>query len=132
MYASPDSSQSPDEGLALAKRFYTEEAVYQQEVRWLRENMWLTAGHESQIPRPGDYFLYEFDKESIIVIRDGSGQIRAHHNVCRHRGSRICTAATGSVRALTCPYHAWSYALDGKLRTAPFTPENFDKSGYGL
>jgi len=90
------------------------------------------SGHESQIPRAGDYFLYEFDKDSVIVIRDSSGQIRAHYNVCRHRGSRICLETTGTARVLTCPYHAWSYELDGKLRAAPFTSSDFDKTPYGL
>jgi len=117
---------------SLPKRFYTEDGVYQQELTWLRQNMWLLVGHESQIPHAGDYFLYEFDRDSVIVVRDSEGQIRAHHNVCRHRGSRICVQASGTVRALTCPYHAWSYGLDGRLRAAPFTPADFEKSAYGL
>src|SRR5690242_14129524 len=117
---------------SLAQSFYTNEAVYQQEVTWLREKMWLTIGHESQIPHAGDYFLYEFDRDSVIVIRDAAGHIRAHHNVCRHRGSRVCLKSTGSARVLTCPYHAWSYELDGRLRAAPFTPADFSKESYGL
>lgn len=117
---------------SLPQALYIDEGAYQQEVAWLRKNMWLMVGHESQIPRSGDYFLYSFDKDSVIVIRDTEGQIRAHHNVCRHRGSRICLKATGKVRVLTCPYHAWSYGVDGRLGVAPFTPADFDKTPYAL
>lgn len=117
---------------SLPQHLYVDPRVYQQEVAWLRENMWFVVGHESQIPRSGDYFLYEFDQDSVILIRDTDGQIRAHHNVCRHRGSRICIKPGGTVRVLTCPYHAWSYGLDGRLRVAPFTPDNFDKAPYTL
>lgn len=117
---------------SLAELLYRDEDVYQRDVRWLRESAWLLAGHESQVPGGGDYFLYEFDSDSVIVIRDESGEVRSHHNVCRHRGSRICTSATGSVRALTCPYHAWSYELNGKLRGAPSAPRNFNKTPYTL
>jgi phenylpropionate dioxygenase-like ring-hydroxylating dioxygenase large terminal subunit len=124
--------QSRPAGLSLAKRFYTEDSVYQRDVQWLRENMWWIVGHESQIPNSGDYFLHGFDQDSVIVIRDNEGRIRAHHNVCRHRGSRLCTKAAGNVPMLTCPYHAWSYGLDGKLRAASVTAVGFDKSLYTL
>lgn len=124
------SLRSP--GDTLAQHFYTDETIYEQEVAWLRQNMWLMVGHESQIPNCGDYLLYEFDKDSVIIIRDDAGQVRAHHNVCRHRGSRICVKPTGTVRVLTCPYHAWSYGLDGRLRAAPFTSDDFAKASYAL
>jgi Rieske 2Fe-2S family protein len=117
---------------SLPQRFYTDEGVYRQELSWLRRNMWFAVGHESQIPNSGDYFLYEFDKDSVIVIRDNENQIRAHHNVCRHRGSRICVSTSGSVRTITCPYHAWSYDLDGALRGARFAARDFDKAAYAL
>lgn len=118
--------------MSMAQRFYTEENVYQRDIRWLRENMWWIVGHESQVLNSGDYFLYEFDKDSVIVIRDHEGQIRVHHNVCRHRGSRICVKSNGTLRLLACPYHAWSYDLDGKLRAVPVTAQNFDKTRYTL
>lgn len=117
---------------SLIQRFYTDEHIYRQEIAWLREHLWFLVGHESQIPGAGDYFLYDFDCDNVIVIRDRSGVIRAHHNVCRHRGSRICLEPHGSARVLTCPYHAWSYELNGELRTAPFAPDDFDKARYGL
>src|SRR5688572_4160294 len=100
------SSHAPS--TTLPRHFYTDENLYQREVAWLRRNMWLLVGHESEIPTPGDYFLYEFDQDSVIVIRDAQREVRAHHNVCRHRGSRLCEKAAGSVKAISCPYHAWT------------------------
>jgi Rieske 2Fe-2S family protein len=123
---------SPPQGTSLPQRFYAAEDIYQQEMAWLRRNMWLLVGHESEIPNAGDYFLYEIDRDSVIVIRDNDRQIRAHQNVCRHRGSRLCLKAVGSVRTITCPYHAWSYGLDGRLRAASFTPSDFEKTEYAL
>lgn len=130
--ASGNHASSNTSTLSLAQRFYIDESVYQGEIAWLRRNMWLLIGHESQIPNVGDYYLFEFDRESIIVIRDSPAQIRAHYNVCRHRGSRICTQTVGTVRVLTCPYHAWTYDLDGELKAAPFTDDKFNKAAYSL
>ena len=85
--------------------------------------------------KPGDYFLYELENESVIVLRDQAGTIRAFHNHCRHRGSRLCREAHGTIgNALVCPYHAWSYSLDGKLRNVPAMSEvpGFDAADYPL
>src|SRR5580704_5078063 len=116
----------------LDQHLYTDDALYQREMTWMRKNMWFLVGHESRIPRPGDYFLFDFEKDNVIVIRDQSGQIRAHHNVCTHRGSRLCKESTGSAKVITCPYHAWSFDLNGALRAAPFVSSSFDKSQWGL
>jgi phenylpropionate dioxygenase-like ring-hydroxylating dioxygenase large terminal subunit len=116
----------------LDQHFYTDDTLYQREMTWMRENMWFLVGQESRIPQPGDYFLYDFDKDNIIVVRDQSGEIRAHHNVCTHRGSRLCKETTGSAKVISCPYHAWSFDLNGALRAAPFVSSGFDKSQWGL
>jgi Rieske 2Fe-2S family protein len=96
---------------------------------------WLLAGHVSQLQKPGDYFLYELENESVIVLRDQAGTIRAFHNHCRHRGSRLCREAQGTIgNALVCPYHAWSYSLDGTLRNVPAMSEvpGFTAADYPL
>jgi Rieske 2Fe-2S family protein len=90
------------------------------------------AGHVSQIPKPGDYLLFEVAGESIILIRDGEGGVHAHYNVCRHRGSRLLMQPAGNARAITCRYHGWTYAPDGCLQAAPRMPEGFEPSGHGL
>jgi len=119
-------------GFALPGEVYRDPDVYEQEIRAIFLKSWLYAGHQSQIPQKGDYFLYEIAGESVIVVRDGEGQINALLNVCRHRGSRICDAAVGHESRFTCRYHGWSYGLDGSLRAAARAPEAFDKSQYGL
>lgn len=119
-------------GFSLPQHLYLDEAQYRRDVRWLSDNLWFLVDHETRIPRPGDFFLYEYANESIIILRDHDDHVRAHYNVCRHRGARVCTAPSGRTQALVCPYHAWTYALDGRLRTAPFMHSDFVKDRYGL
>ena len=89
---------------------------------------WLYVGHASQVPERGDYFLFEIAGESVIVVRERARSVNALMNVCRHRGSRICDAATGHESRLTCRYHGWTYGLDGSLNAAARVPEGFDKA----
>jgi len=119
-------------GFSLPQHYYVDEPQYQRDVFWLSEHLWFFVDHESRIPRPGDFFLYEFGKESVIIVRTREGEVRAHYNVCRHRGSRICTESSGNTMALVCRYHAWAYTLDGRLRTAPYMQPEFSREEYGL
>jgi phenylpropionate dioxygenase-like ring-hydroxylating dioxygenase large terminal subunit len=93
---------------------------------------WIVAGHIDQVRKKGDYFLFKIAKESIIIIRSDDSTISALYNVCRHRGSVICTEPQGRVTRLTCPYHAWSYGLDGALLAARLMPVDFSKRDNGL
>jgi Rieske 2Fe-2S family protein len=106
---------------------------------WELENLfcdgWICLGHISQVDEPGKFLMRELGRESVVVIGGEDGRPRAFHNVCRHRGARIVTDEAGSVnRRLRCPYHAWSYDLDGALRAAPHMDgvEGFDRSCIGL
>jgi Rieske 2Fe-2S family protein len=119
-------------GFSLDARFYASDAVYQRDLDVIFYRNWIYAGHVSQLPKPGCYFLMEPGEESIIVVRDGARGVRAFANVCRHRGSRICTAEAGKVKAFVCPYHAWAYELNGRLRSKRAMPKDFDRSKYGL
>ncbi|PKH00190.1 aromatic ring-hydroxylating dioxygenase subunit alpha [Paraglaciecola sp. MB-3u-78] len=119
-------------GYSLAQAFYKDSDVYQAEIKKIFLKHWLYAGHVSQIPNIGDYFTFEFDTESVIVVRTDAGEVKAHMNVCRHRGSRICLEQSGSQKSLTCPYHAWSYNLDGELISARNMPDDFLRSESGL
>ena len=78
------------------------------------------------------HIVHEFADESIIIVRGDDAKLHGHFNVCRHRGSRICLEESGNVNRLVCPYHAWGYALDGKLERAPQMPADFDRDAYGL
>ena len=73
--------------------------------------------------RPGDYFVQEVAGESLIIVRDETGACTGFYNVCRHRGTRLCEEATRTCGAIQCPYHAWTYALDGRLTGAPHMDE---------
>lgn len=119
-------------GWALPGGLYNDPAVYAREIGAIFLKSWLCVGHQSQIPSRGDYFLFELDTESVIVVRDGDGGINALLNVCRHRGSRICDEASGHAARLVCRYHGWTYGLDGTLRAASRMGENFDSSNHGL
>ncbi|HSY97080.1 MAG TPA: aromatic ring-hydroxylating dioxygenase subunit alpha, partial [Steroidobacteraceae bacterium] len=93
---------------------------------------WLVAGHVDRVRNKGDYFLFKIGAESIIIVRSDESTINAFYNVCRHRGSLICTKPQGRVARLTCGYHAWSYGLDGALLAARLMPADFSKKDNGL
>jgi Rieske 2Fe-2S family protein len=119
-------------GHCLLREFYSDDQLYQLDCQRVWRTGWLFAGHSCEIPNSGDYFTVEVDTDSIIVTRDQKGQARALHNVCRHRGSMICDTPHGQVKRLVCPYHRWTYDLDGKLLHAPGMQETLDKTELGL
>ena len=101
----------------LAGDYFTSDEIYLEELEKIFGRRWLCAGHVAQLPAAGSYLLYEVGTESVIVLRDGAGELRAVHNVCRHRGSRLCSEPHGELgRSIRCPYHAWTYELDGDLK----------------
>ncbi len=120
------------DGFSMEKPFYLDPGVFEADVERVIMPIWHLVDHASRIPNAGDYFLFELAGESIIVVRGWEGEIRAFYNVCRHRGSIICREAHGNVRLLRCPYHAWSYDLDGSLKVAQLMHEGFDLKDYGL
>jgi len=120
------------DGWSLPGTFYSDEIVYRADLARIWRNGWLFAGHTCEIPKVGDYFTLEVDADSIVVLRTEDGSIRAFHNVCRHRGSLICTEPSGRSKRLVCPYHQWTYGLDGKLLGCRGMPENLDKSQFSL
>ena len=114
---------------------YRDPRIFSAEIETLFLKMWLCVGHQSGLSSPGDYLMREVGDESVIVMRGDDGTIRAFHNVCRHRGTRLLDDAVGTVPAcISCPYHSWTYGLDGKLLTAPLMDEveGFDKTDYAL
>jgi len=121
--------------MTLPARYYTDPEIFRKEVERFYFGRWICGGRASLIPNPGDYFLCEIADESVIVVRGASGEVRAFYNVCRHRGSRMCTELHGSLpgRRITCPYHAWSYGLDGALLGAPHAERpGFSRADYPL
>jgi Rieske 2Fe-2S family protein len=83
------------------------------------------------MPKPGDFLTFPGDSSPVLVIRDDDGEVRAFHNVCRHRGTQLCRTETGHVRAIVCPYHSWTYSRQGDL-IACQGMHDVDKSALGL
>src|SRR5262245_18684415 len=119
-------------GWSLPGAFYHDEIVYRLDLERIWRRGWLFAGHSCEIPEPGDYFTVEVDADSIIIIRNDDGGIRGFHNVCRHRGSLICTEPTGHVTRFVCPYHQWTYGRDGQLLACRGMQEDLDKTQLDL
>lgn len=119
---------------SLPQKYFVSPDVFADEQRKIFLKEWLLVDHQSQLPSAGDFFVATVANESLIVIRDQQGQIRAFYNVCRHRGSRLKEEACGRTSTIQCPYHAWTYALDGRLMGAPHMDEvsGFDKADYSL
>ena len=120
------------EDWSLDQRFYKDESIFDLEKRHIFYDSWIFIGHESQIPNKGDYFVYKLLDEEIIVLRNKENEVKAFFNVCRHRGSRICLEKSGNTSRFSCPYHSWTYNLDGKLLAAKSLREGIDKSTLGL
>jgi Rieske 2Fe-2S family protein len=120
--------------LTLPQRFYTDSDVFRSEMDRFFFSRWVCVGRDEQLAKAGDYFLAEIAGESVIVTRDAAGAPRAHYNVCRHRGTRLCTQHSGSFKdgRIRCPYHAWTYALDGALVVAPHMEADFARADYPL
>ncbi len=118
-------------GHSLPRDAYLSAEVFAADMELLTRR-WTFAGHVSEIAESGDWITADLGDESAIVARGVDGEARALANVCRHRGSRICDALKGHGSVLTCPYHAWTYHLDGRLRGAREMSEGFDPSAHGL
>ena len=119
-------------GFTLPQKLYVSEEAYRFDVDVMLKSVWLYACTVAHVKNPGDWFLFELGETSVIVVRGRDGEIRAFHNTCTHRGAKLCDAANGSNARITCPYHQWTFALDGKLLAARNMPEEFDKAAYGL
>ena len=119
-------------GWSLPRDFYVDELVYQADLERFWRRGWLFAGHTCQIPEPGDYFTLEVDTDSILIVRGEDGTIHGLHNVCRHRGTRLCSESTGHVNRIVCPYHQWVYARDGTLLSCQGMPKDFDRRAFAL
>ncbi|MFV0382540.1 aromatic ring-hydroxylating oxygenase subunit alpha [Paracoccus sp. (in: a-proteobacteria)] len=119
-------------GFSLPRDLYCGRQAYQDDLEqiWYRE--WLFAGPACEIPKAGNFVTLTAGQFPVVIVRGNDGRVRAFHNVCRHRGQRICTKSNGSNPKLVCPYHQWTYDLDGKLVYARDMGEGFDISAYGL
>src|SRR5437870_4066887 len=118
----------------LPQRYFVSPEIFAEEQEKIFFRQWVLVGHQSQVAEAGDYFTTEVSGESFIIVRDKHGAIHGFYNLCRHRGSRLIENTKGQCAAIQCPYHAWTYALDGRLLGAPHMDEmlEFNKAEYPL
>ncbi|MET8011983.1 aromatic ring-hydroxylating dioxygenase subunit alpha [Streptomyces sp. NPDC005271] len=129
--ASPGSSLIA----TLPGHWYTSPSVFRREQEHLFEALWFCAVRSADLDRPGAFRTVRVGRESVLITRNRRGELRAFLNICRHRGARLCTEESGTVRrSLQCPYHAWTYDLDGKLTAAPNLQKmpDIDRAERGL
>jgi len=119
-------------GYALEQAFYTDYEIFQTDLETIHYRDWLFAIPACELVKSGDYVTYNVGAYRVIIVRGSDNQIRAFHNTCRHRGSVICKAAKGNAPKLVCPYHQWTYELDGSLLWARDMGPDFDPKQHGL
>ena len=109
----------------LPGKYYHDIDIYNEELEKIFYKFWIYACRAEEIPNSGDYKVFNVGDESIIIVRGKDDQIHAHFNVCRHRGTQMCTEPKGNFKGgvIQCPYHAWTYKLTGELQQAPLMKE---------
>ena len=124
-----------EQGL-IGRQIFIDSEIYAQELEQIFARCWLFLCHESQIPRPGDFFSTYMGEDPVLVVRDNSGQVHAFLNICRHRGNRLCRADAGNAERFTCAYHGWTYRNDGRLVGVPYFREAYygalEREHWGL
>src|ERR1051325_5679886 len=118
----------------LPQRYFVSPEVFEEELEKIFAKHWVLVGHQSEVAKAGDYFVRDVAGESLIIVRDKNDEGRAFYNVCRHRGTRLCEEERGHGAAIQCPYHAWTYGLDGRLIGAPHMDEvkSFKREQFSL
>jgi len=126
----PEAGRSP----TLPSRYYHDAEIYRRELDAIFHRSWCYVGHASQLPRAGDYRVEQLADQCIVLLRDRESRLRAFFNVCQHRGHQLLSGAGSGKKRIVCPYHAWSYGLDGRLLQAPHTErmQGFEAADYGL
>jgi Rieske 2Fe-2S family protein len=117
---------------ALPRELYLDPDVYRDDLDQIWHKEWIFAGHTFELEKPGQYMTLQIGDYPIVLVRGADGELRAFHNACRHRGSKVCKEASGKTAKLVCSYHKWTFALDGKLLYAGNMGRNFDAREYGL
>ena len=118
----------------LPRRYFVSPDIFGEELEKIFRGQWVLVGHQSQLGEAGDYFIAEVAGESLVLASDQRSTIRGFYNVCRHRGSRLLQEQMGNAASIRCPYHAWTYGLDGRLLGAPHMNDvpGFRKADYSL
>jgi Rieske 2Fe-2S family protein len=124
------SRRKPD--WSLDQAFYVDQAFFDLEMRVFFDRQWLFAALACEVPHAGDWIRVDIGRDSLIIVRRKEGDVGAYHNTCRHRGSRICLEERGHANRLVCPYHQWTYDLNGQLVGTRLMGSQFDPSVFSL
>ena len=120
----------------IDRRIYSDQEIYELELERIFARGWNFMCHESQIAKPGDFFMNFIGNDSVIATRDKTGKLQVLLNTCRHRGNAVCRAEQGHTKSFLCTYHGWTYGLDGKLIGVPgqkdFYHNELDRDQWGL
>ena len=119
-------------GHTLPQPFYRDPDLYEFDVSAVFSRSWLMLGFEAELPEPGSYLSVAIGPHPVLLVRGRDAVIRGFHNVCRHRGAQICPEASGRLPRIVCPYHKWTYDLDGRLVGAARMPEGLNFEEHGL
>jgi len=117
---------------SLPRPFYLDPDLFQVDLNTIWYRDWILVATTPELPKTGSYLTVQLGDYSVIVVKGADGRIRAFHNSCRHRGSRICSAEKGNAPKLVCPYHQWTYELDGRLLYAREMGGDFKAEKFGL
>jgi Rieske 2Fe-2S family protein len=120
------------DGFALPRSFQLERSIYEYELAAIWRQSWLYAGASAQACRPGAFFRFDLGDDSLVIVRGEDGELHALHNTCRHRGFPVCPERAGTAKRFVCPYHQWSYALDGALLGCGGMEDEIEARDYGL
>lgn len=123
-------SRAPHTG--LTREFYTDAQIFNLDLEHIFYKEWLFAAHTAELPRTGSYLTLQIGAYPVVIVRGADQIIRAFVNSCRHRGARVCPDASGVAPKLVCPYHQWTYELDGRLFAARQMGSDFDRAKFGL
>jgi len=121
-----------DTNFTLPSRFYTSTEIFEEELERIFYSRWIYVACEADLPKPGDYVALKIGTRSFFLQRTEHGEVHGFYNVCRHRGHELVAGEKGNCRRLICPYHNWTYDLDGNLRHARGMSSDFPKEDFGL
>jgi choline monooxygenase len=129
-----DPSASLDRAWTIPASWYTDQRLYELELKTVFANSWQMVGRVDQVQEPGDYLTTEIGSDPVLIVRGGDNAIRGFFNVCRHHAAAVMTEPAGKANQLRCPYHGWTYSLEGELKGTPDFAGvcEFDKSANSL